>query len=91
MIIERFAGQHQKKLEIHENVEALSLLNNNGLGRWLKRLQPYKLVKVPGNSKRIVYHLQTINSDMWSVSLNAHLIQKILIEDKTIQNICMYK
>lgn len=42
--IKRFAGKHQKRLQTHENVEVISLLDNNGLVRRLKRLKPFELV-----------------------------------------------
>lgn len=42
--VKRFACKHQKRLENHENVEVISLLDNNGLVRRLKRLKPFELV-----------------------------------------------
>ena len=42
-VIKKCAQSHEQRLQRHMNVEALQLLNNDGLGRRLKRTNPFEL------------------------------------------------
>ena len=44
-VIKKYAQSHEKRLQRHINVEALQLLNSDGLGRRLKRTKPFELVQ----------------------------------------------
>jgi hypothetical protein len=55
--IRRFARKHEGRLLRHDNVEAIQLLENSELLRWLKRTKPFELVPWTLNHKhRSVYH-----------------------------------
>jgi len=43
-VIKNYAQSHEQRLQRHTNVEALQLLNNDGLVRRLKRTKPFELV-----------------------------------------------
>ena len=43
-VIKNYAQSHEQRLQRHINVEALQLLNNDGLVRRLKRTKPFELV-----------------------------------------------
>ena len=43
-VIKMYAQSHEQRLQRHINVEALQLLNNDGLVRRLKRTKPFVLV-----------------------------------------------
>jgi len=43
-VIKKYAQSHEQRLQRHINVEALQLLNNDGLVRRLKRTKPFELV-----------------------------------------------
>jgi hypothetical protein len=42
--IQRFAQKHEERLHLHENVEAIQLLDNMGIVRRLERKKPFELV-----------------------------------------------
>jgi len=42
--MQRFAQKHEGRLHHHENVEAIQLLDNTGIGRRLQREKPFELV-----------------------------------------------
>jgi hypothetical protein len=42
--IQRFAQKHEERPHHHENVEAIQLLDNMGIGRRLQREKPFELV-----------------------------------------------
>jgi thiazole synthase ThiGH ThiG subunit len=42
--IRRFARKHEERLHQHVNVEAIQLLDNSALLRWLKRTKLFELV-----------------------------------------------
>jgi hypothetical protein len=42
--IQRFAQKHEESLNLHENVEAIQLLDNMGIVRRLQRKKPFGLV-----------------------------------------------
>jgi hypothetical protein len=42
--IQRFAQKHEERLHLHENVEAIQLLDNIGRVRRLQRKTPFELV-----------------------------------------------
>jgi hypothetical protein len=42
--IQRFAQNHKERLHLHENVEAIQLLDNMGIVRRLQRKKPFELV-----------------------------------------------
>jgi hypothetical protein len=42
--IQRFARKHEERLNQHEDVEAIQLLDNRGVLRRLQREKPYDLV-----------------------------------------------
>jgi hypothetical protein len=43
-VIKKYAQSHEQRLHRHINVEALQLLNNDGLVRRLNRRKPFQLV-----------------------------------------------
>jgi len=43
-VIKKYAQSHEQRLQRHINIEALQLLNNDGLVRRLKRTKPFELV-----------------------------------------------
>jgi hypothetical protein len=43
-VIKTYAHSHEQRLHRHINVEALQLLNNDGLVRRLHRRKPFELV-----------------------------------------------
>jgi len=43
-VIKKYAQSHEQRIQRHINVEALQLLNNDGLVRRLKRTKPFELV-----------------------------------------------
>jgi hypothetical protein len=43
-VIKKYVQSHEQRLQRHINVEALQLLNNDGLVRRLKRTKPFELV-----------------------------------------------
>ena len=43
-VIKNYAQSHEQRLQRHINVEALQLLNSDGLVRRLKRTKPFELV-----------------------------------------------
>ena len=43
-VIKKYAQSHEQRLRRHINVEALRLLNHDGLVRRLKRTKPFELV-----------------------------------------------
>jgi hypothetical protein len=42
--IQRFAQKHEERLHLHENVEAIQLLDDMGILRRLQRKKPFELV-----------------------------------------------
>ena len=44
-IIKKYAQSHEQRLQQHINVQAVQLLNNDGLVRRLKRTKPFELVQ----------------------------------------------
>jgi hypothetical protein len=42
--IQRFAQKHKERLHLHENVEAIQLLDNLGIVRRLQKKKPFELV-----------------------------------------------
>jgi hypothetical protein len=44
-VIKQYAQSHEQRLQRHINVEALQLLNSDGLVRRLKRTKPFELVQ----------------------------------------------
>jgi hypothetical protein len=43
-VIKNHAQSHQKRLQQHINIEALQLLDNDGITRRLKRVKPFELI-----------------------------------------------
>jgi len=43
-VIKKYVQSHEQRLQRHINVEALQLLNSDGLVRRLKRTKPFELV-----------------------------------------------
>ena len=55
--IKMFATKHEERVHHHDNVEAIQLLDNSELLRWLERTKPFELFHQPTLMQNILYSL----------------------------------
>ena len=80
-VIKKYAQSHEQRLQRHIKVEALQLLNNDGLVRRLKRTKPFELVQyiLLYNRTWTTVHIQTVTT---TIRLKVIVIEYVLYKFK---------